>query len=313
MPQLLEETCMITKILISASSTEAFADWQAKLNAQVAASPGFVSLEILSPTEDELGWRIIQRFQTVKNVEEWRNSRDYKKLVDDLQPLLKEGPNAFCEVEPGGFESKAGVTEVFVTQVSPNKEKAYRDWIARIHQVEAKFPGFKGVYVQSPSEGHGQNWITLLQFDTPENLDNWLGSPEREAVLKESHALIAALESHRVVSPYAGWFSSIAKEGAAPSAWKQTMIVLLVLFPIVMLELKFLSPFLEGVNRSLGTFIGNAISVALVSWPMVPIVIKCLGWWLAPDPAKKQKVNLQGALVVAALYLIEVVVLWNLL
>ncbi|MBN9376886.1 MAG: hypothetical protein J0H93_00770 [Chlamydiales bacterium] len=51
--------------------------------------------------------------------------------------------------------------------------------MAKIHEAEARFPGFKGVYVKPPRETQGKTWITLLQFDTPENLDLWLHSAER--------------------------------------------------------------------------------------------------------------------------------------
>ena len=40
-----------------------------------------------------------------------------------------------------------------------------------------------------------------------------------------------------------------AARGKPPATWKQTMLVLLVLFPIVMLELRFLSPWLASLIR----------------------------------------------------------------
>ena len=91
------------------------------------------------------------------------------------------------------------------------------------------------------------------------------------------------------------------------------MIVLLVLFPIVMLEIKFLSPLTSGLNPSLATFIGNAISVSLVSWPMIPIAIWFLEWWLSPQEDKRLQATLVGTGVVLLLYLLEIALLWRLL
>lgn len=193
-------------------------------------------------------------------------------------------------------------TEVFVTQVDPEKEEAFRAWIAKIHQAEATFPGFRGMYVQSPVQG--RNWITFLHFDTEENLERWLHSQERQKILLESQPLIVSLESHRI-SPYGGWFTSIEK----PSVWKQTMLVLLVLFPIVMLELKFLTPLTKGLNPSIATFIGNAISVALIAWPLMPLAISCLKWWLAPKIDRRT--NIFGAGIIVAVYLLEIALFWN--
>jgi uncharacterized protein len=289
----------------------AFWDWQSNLNANVAAFPGFVSLDIFLANAAQDEWMIVQRFHNAEDLRTWRASTEYQELMAELQAFAIS--NSLQEAESTVENLKGGITEVFITKVSPQKESEYRTWTAKIHQIEAKFPGFKGVYVQSPSTNQGGNWITLLQFDTPEHLDQWLISPERQELLKQGNALIDSIESHRMISPYAGWFTSATREGKAPAAWKQTMIVLLVLFPIVMLEFKYLSPWTKNLNLSLGTFIGNAISVSLVSWPLVPIAIWCLGWWLNPPPNKKFLFNAIGTLIVLLLYLIEIAFFWNFL
>jgi antibiotic biosynthesis monooxygenase (ABM) superfamily enzyme len=116
-----------------------------------------------------------------------------------------------------------------------------------------------------------------------------------------------------MITPYAGWFSPIAKTGEIPAVWKQTMIVLLILFPIVMLELKYLSPWTSNLNPSLSTFIGNAISVSLIAWPMMPIAILFLGWWLSPKGFDIRRATIIGTCLLILLYLVEIAIFWNLL
>lgn len=289
---------------------KSFSAWQAKLNALIAGFPGFISLEILS--RDKLGeWNIVQRFNNADSALSWQQSETYLTLIDELKPLTFE--KGIQEISQNDLNLRGGITEVFVTQISADKEKAYREWSAKIHELESKFPGFRGVYYQSPHQSQGKNWITLLQFDTLENLDRWLESKERQEVLKESENLITALESHRVISPYAGWFASVAKAGELPPLWKQTMLILLVLFPIVMFEFKYLSPLLKTMNISLSTFIGNAISVTLISFPMMPIAIRCLRWWLLPGDEKRLQKTVLGTVIVIFLYLIEIIAFWHFL
>lgn len=311
-----EKANLVTKIHVRNGVTIPFADWQAQLNSVVAAWPEFASLEILAPsTASQQQWVIIQSFYNAEQMAAWQASGERAALIKALQPMLDESsPSTAITETIGATNQDQTVTEVLVTEVDADKEVAYRKWIAKIHQVEAKFPGFRGVYVQSPRQGQKRNWITLLQFDTLENLDGWLTSAERHKILLESHPLITSLESHRITSPYAGWFASMARGGQQlPAVWKQTMLVLLVLFPLVMLELKFLAPWTAGLNASLATFIGNSISVFLVSWPMMPLAIYFLNWWLSPKGCEKRRTNLLGALLVIALYALEVVVLWRLL
>ena len=235
-----KSTILTLRVKVKLKSKMAFVDWQSQLNSIITLYPGFISLEILSPMDElQNEWVLVERFQDDTDVSLWLQSDEHEKVMTDLGQIVDA--EDIKEERSGISDLKGDVTEIFVTQVSPQNEDAYRTWIAKIHQVEAKFPGFKGMYVQSPPKKNG-NWITFLRFDNSENLDRWLTSTERKKILKDAESLIASLESHRMISPFAGWFASISKQGKMPPVWKQTLLVLLVLFPIVALELIFLSP-----------------------------------------------------------------------
>ncbi len=304
---------LTTRVEIKPDSLIAFADWQSQFNASITAYPGFVSLEILSPIlPEQPKWLLMQRFNSSQSLTIWQESEVRHDLMGKLEKYLMS-KDTIEETVSTSANMQGGITEVFITQVAPENEKAFREWIATIHSAEAKFPGFRGVYVQSPISGRSMNWITLLQFDTSEHLECWLNSSERRKVISEAQELISSMESHQIDSPYAGWFASIAQKGILPPVWKQTMIVLLVLFPIVVLELKYLRFLTDRLNPSLGTFIGNAISVFLISWPMMPIALSFLGWWMVPKVEHNRRVTLIGLLVVIMLYLIEITIFWNFL
>jgi hypothetical protein len=164
--------------------------------------------------------------------------------------------------------------------------------------------------VQAPTDSQGTTWLTFLQFDTAENLDRWLVSSQRQEVLRKADILVLSLESHRVISSYAGWFAKASTQGIAPPVWKQTMMVLLVLFPIVMLEVKYILPWLTGLHPAISTFIGNALSVTLVSWPLMPLAIFFLRWWLTPERKRQVQVNFIGILVLVLLYSGEIAFFW---
>jgi antibiotic biosynthesis monooxygenase (ABM) superfamily enzyme len=94
--------------------------------------------------------------------------------------------------------------------------------------------------------------------------------------------------------------------------WKTAALVLLTLFPVVMIELKFLNPHLRGLPPSVATFIGNAISVLLTTWPLMPLAIRAFRPWLFPED---QPPGLVAAMPVILLgcYAIEIAVFWRLL
>lgn len=306
---------LTTMIPVAPGADTPFAAWQAQFHVAITAFPGFMSLEIISPsTSGKPEWMFTQNFHSSQYLYAWQRSEERRHLFELLTPYLQSQSPSTLEEITSINERRGNATEVFVTQIDPSQTRAYREWIAKIHAAEAQFPGFQGLHVQSPNENKSKNWITFLRFDTQEHLENWLQSPQRQAILQEASPFIQSLDTHRVTSsPYAGWFAHTSNNGYIPPVWKQTMLVLLVLFPIVMLEIKFLSPLLTTWNTSPATFIGNAISVSLVSWPLMPLTIHYLRWWLAPETQSDISTNVKGTLVVCALYLLEIITLWQLL
>jgi antibiotic biosynthesis monooxygenase (ABM) superfamily enzyme len=99
-----------------------------------------------------------------------------------------------------------------------------------------------------------------------------------------------------------------ARISLRPPPWKQTCLVLLVLFPVVMLEIRFLSPLLAGQHVAIATFIGNAISVSLVSWPLMKITVFFLKWWLQLVAAHRARVEALGVCTIIGLYLEELLI-----
>jgi antibiotic biosynthesis monooxygenase (ABM) superfamily enzyme len=151
-----------------------------------------------------------------------------------------------------------------------------------------------------------------VRFATPGQLDAWLNSPARRDLLHEHEELVQSWEHQRFPNSFAGWFPVEAGSGQAPASWKQSMLVLVMLFPIVMLEMRFLNPLLRGLNPSLAVFIGNAISVALLAWPGMPLIIAAMNWWLQPRK-NAGWLGPAGAALLAAICVVEIIALARLL
>lgn len=302
-------SCISFRVSIKKENQQQFIDWQAELNAKIVGAEGFISLEIFLFDQKEKTWEIVERFVDEGFAHAWSKSLSHTELMEALKKLSKD--DQVVEISRDLNSMRGGITEILVAQISTEREEEYKRWSAKIHQMEATFPGFLGVFVQSPAGNGGRNWITFLQFDTAKNLDNWINSKERKELLKESQGLIHSLENHRIASAYSGWFSSIAEQGTLPPVWKQTMIVLLVLFPIVVFEIKYLSPLTSILNSSLATFIGNAISVSLIAFPFMPFALLFFGNWLASNNVAHKKKTIQGTIIILFLYLIEIVLFWH--
>jgi hypothetical protein len=155
-------------------------------------------------------------------------------------------------------------------------------------------------------------WTTVLRFDSVGHLNAWMTSPQRAALLKEAEPLIVGFEAQRVDTSFPGWVAADPATGRPPSIWKTATLVLLTLFPVVMLELKFLNPHLRGLPPSVATFIGNAISVTLTTWPLMPLAIRAFRPWLFPEGQPPALVRAMPVILVAC-YAIEIAIFWRLL
>jgi len=217
------------------------------------------------------------------------------------------------QVGESGERPDSNVTEVIFSKIKPGQEDTYREWAARIQSAQAKYPGYKGTYLQPPDE-KGGFWTTIMRFDSASHLEGWMNAPERKDLLRESKAFIEHEQLTRLATSFPGWFPTDPKTGKGPPNWKAGMLVLLGLFPIVMLEAKFLNPQTASLNPSLAMFIGNVISCALTTYLTMPLFIKIFPWWLFPkSETSKIAINLAGTAVIFLFYAISVVALWHLL
>ncbi|MFY9861941.1 MAG: antibiotic biosynthesis monooxygenase [Candidatus Cybelea sp.] len=295
-----------------AGAEAAFSQWASRLQKAALDFQGSLSCELWPPTPpDQEEWVAVMRFATLDALRSWRVSENHRALIAEAQPLVEGG--RVIELTGGAateFYVQNSATEVIVTEVKPGRENDYRDWANRIDKLESGFPGFRGSYMQPPASGETA-WTTLLRFDTIEKLNAWLESPARATLLKDAEELVDRVLAHRVDTSFPGWVPVSPVTGKPPNMWKTAALVLLGLFPVVMLELKFVMPHLRGLG-ALGTFIGNAISVGLTTWPLMPIAIRAFHGWLFPESAPRWVV-IWSPVILLACYAIELLIFWRLL
>ncbi|WP_246161355.1 antibiotic biosynthesis monooxygenase [Segnochrobactrum spirostomi] len=283
----------------------AFATWQAALTRAASAADGFVSIEFQPVAADGTEWRTITRFRSAEALAAWQSSGRRAEAFASLSPLLAKGGAPVDDILPE-FDASSGVTEVITTAVTPEREAEFLAWAERMQARQATFPGYLGTVVQAPLSSDLPYWTTLVRFATPGELEAWLASPDRKALIESADPAVSRFKARRLDDAFASWFADDA--AVPPPRWKQTALVLLVLFPVVMLEIRFLSPHLAGLPLPVATFIGNAISVSLVAWPLMAIAIVVMRWWLHAAPAGRARTEALGAATLLCLYAIEIAV-----
>ncbi|MEZ0296571.1 MAG: antibiotic biosynthesis monooxygenase [Candidatus Methylacidiphilales bacterium] len=300
---------LIATAKVSSQDQDAFTAWQARHDAAVAKFPGFISSDLIPPgSAGEDAWTFILNFATHDELANWQKSPERAAILTKALPFFKGGN--LGEIMKQGettLAPTAVVTQVIVSKVKPGMEEKYRAWTTRMQSAQSRYPGYRGMYLQPPAPGQGNHWTTLLRYDTAAHMDAWMAAPERAALLAESGELIESEELMRLATNFPGWAPIPPEAGKAPPDWKPALLVLLGLFPIVMLEMKYLKlGTWFGFDNSLSTFIGNAISVALTSFGTIPLFIKWFSWWLFPKEDNTATL-LKGLGILAVLFIIEVI------
>lgn len=307
---------LIATAKVRPDAAQEFAAWKARHDMVIGKFPGFLSSDIIPPTHaGSTEWTIILNFRSREDVLRWQQSKERAAIIAEGVPLFEGGNiGEVVQIDEGGERPETNVTEVIFSKIRPGMEDAYREWAVRIQIAQARCPGYQGMFLQPPDEAGGM-WTTIIRFDSATHLEAWMNAPERRELLHEAKAFIEHEQLTRLATSFPGWVPLDPVTGKGPPNWKTALLVLLGLFPIVMLELRFLSPHLAalGLNSSVSTFVGNALSVAATSFLTMPLCVRGFGWWLFPADAATARVTARGALLLAALFAVEIAALWKLL
>jgi len=297
--------------LVKSGKKHQFVAWQGRHTAAISKAAGFISSDIL-PAGDEASndWTVIVNFETKDQLLAWEQSDRRKEIMKEVAPLI-EGDD-FVDahlIEGDRSGDRSSATEVIFSKVRPGKGDVYREWASRIQSEQAKYPGYRGAYLQPPANGDHGHWMTIIRYDTPSHLADWMSSPERAALVKESQEFIENEEFLRFTSAFPGWVPTDPLTGESPANWKTAMLVLLGLFPLVVLTMKFVNPLLGNMNASPATFIGNVLTVAATSFVTMPLFVRWFRWWLLPQK-NRALMSWLGSALICLIFAVQIYALY---
>ena len=303
---------IITQTTVRPDSMAAFEAWQTETSRMVAAFPGFLHQTLLPPSPPAQDyWVVMQRFSDSTTAIGWLNSPQRLERLTTVQPLLTGRADVHVVRGMADAPASAPVSAIMSTRVKPGCELAYRAWEQKIAVAQTAAKGLVGYRFEPPIPGVQADWLTILRFDTQENLQSWLDSPARRQILAEAEPLTDGFDCRITRSGFDQWFPVAAMDGSAPPVWKQNMVVLLMLFPVVFLFGHFVQvPILQvrlGIPFAVALLIGNAVSIVLLNW-LVPWASSRLAWWLSPSSAAPDARTAAGAAIIGLTLIVLAVV-----
>ena len=189
----------------------------------------------------------------------------------------------------------ARASAAIVQRVPPEAAGRFRQWQQDVTAAAEDFPGYEGTDVYPPN-GRTDEWVTVIHFESEESLQHWIDSPERAWWVEKLRATLGVFELRTLQGGFSAWFTGLKKDGAdaMPPAWKMALTVLFGLYPTVMLLTVFVSPITSPLGFSISMLIGNALSVALLQWVVVPALMRVLRPWLEANAPAARRLSYSG-------------------
>lgn len=308
---------IVTQTCVRPGSAEDFARWQGETSTVIASFPGFIEQRLTPPNPPlQVDWVILQRFATRKDAQAWLASSARTDRIAGATPLLI-GRDDVHLVEDGDASAarSAPVSAVISTRVKPGREADYMRWLSKVEAAQSKAIGLQGYRFEPAIPGVQEDHVAILRFDSEANLNVWMESSERKALIAEAAPLTEEFHARMAHTGFEQWFRDAVPPNAPPFAvWKMDMVVLVLLYPIVFLwNVWFGFPILGAklhMTFAVSLFLGNVISVGATGF-LVPWLANRLTWWLAPAAAKRTRMDFLGGAAMLAAYAALVFVFWR--
>ena len=194
-------------------------------------------------------------------------------------------------------------SSVIVHRVPPEFVERFLAWQQGIIQAAATCPGYQSTESYPPLDPAQREWVIVLHFDNDEAQQRWLASPLRAEWLARRPPEIEDFRMKTLPTGFGPWFATMldAPPAGPLPAWKMMLTVLLGLYPTVMLLNIFVAPHYSFLGVAAAILLGNALSVAILQWAVMPVLQAVLGPWLRGNGAANRAVSLGGAILIAAL------------
>lgn len=189
---------------------------------------------------------------------------------------------------------------------------AFRWWHSRVTRAAKNFEGHIRSDLCAPVKSRQPDqpltWYSIVHFESPELLDKWINSRDRLALIKSGRKTFASYQFISFSTGLEGWFSrrtGTEQSGFGPPAWKQNAAVILALYPTVVIQTLLFSALglMQSWTLPNSMIINNIITSSILTWVVMPLVTRLLGFWLQPNYQQTswEKDALGATVVIAAL------------
>ncbi|WP_439621783.1 antibiotic biosynthesis monooxygenase [Gemmata sp.] len=189
-------------------------------------------------------------------------------------------------------------TSVIVHQVPHAAAERFLALEEELTRVAEQFPGYQATEVYPPGEPGGTEWVVVLHFENAATMQGWLDAPVRAAWVAKVGAEVGTFRQETLATGFGAWFTG-PKGG--PPGWKMVLTVLLGLYPTVIILTLTLGTVTGPLGLAVSMLIGNAVSVLILQFLVMPVLTHVFGPWLRADRPTERAMSAAGVGVILSL------------
>ena len=174
------------------------------------------------------------------------------------------------------------LTVVVTWHVRQGAEGEFEAWRQEVSAAALKFPGHMGINVIRPGDAAGE-YVVIFRFDTFDHLRTWQESDVRRRLLKKADSFRVGEPSYHFQSGLEYWFTPSRQQHSPPN-WKMALVTVLGVWPVSILVPWLINPFIANQPPWMQALWVAAGIVILLTWVVMPILVRFLRPWLEQTP-----------------------------
>jgi uncharacterized protein len=198
-------------------------------------------------------------------------------------------------------EHRTEATSVVVHRVPPAAQERFLELQRGITLAVERFSGYRRTDIYPPASADSNEWVVVVQFDNRTSLERWLQSPERAEWIGILQRDLGEFRLKTLSAGFGQWFANSGEDSKLPASWKMALTVWLGLYPTVMTLTLLVAPYTRSLGVAISILIGNALSVSILQWAVMPMLTKSFRHWLKSPKSAGIVVQLRGAAIVLSL------------
>ena len=184
-------------------------------------------------------------------------------------------------------KNSLSVTTILSHKVKPGHTKDYEEWSKKITAKASAYDGFQNVTRIKPTDPSNPEYVVIVQWSNYENLKKWQQSDDFKQMIKESEEFTISLSTLHEECGMEVWFDwpKDARRILKPSFFKQTLVAIMVVLPLIFLVGAILQPLIAGFELPYEIkIVINVLIIAPLITLIMPRITKLLYPWLYPKP-----------------------------